>query len=60
MDEAEDEVNENEEEAEEAEGVDDDDAVAESVAGEAVADIVVITELGFAMKTPPDTAEDVD
>ena len=59
MDEAEDEVTENEEEAEEAEGVDDDDAVAESVAGEAVADIV-ITELGFAMKTPPDTAEDVD
>jgi hypothetical protein len=37
--------------------VDDDDAAAGSVAGDAVA---VIIELRLAKKTPPDTAEDVD
>jgi hypothetical protein len=40
--------------------VDDDDAVAGSVASDAVAVIVDVVELRFAKKTPPDTAEDVD
>lgn len=49
-----------EEEAEEAEGVDNDEPIAGSVAGDAVAVIIGVVELRFAKKTPPDTAEDVD
>jgi hypothetical protein len=52
-------VDEAEEETKEAEEVGNNNAVAESVASDAVADIAV-TELGFAMKTPPDTAGDID
>jgi hypothetical protein len=40
--------------------VDDDDPVAGSVAGDAVAVIVGVIELRLAKKTLPDTAEDVD
>jgi hypothetical protein len=56
---AEEEVDEADKEAEEAEGLNDDDAVVESVAGDAAAGIVA-TDSGPAAKTPPSTAEGVD
>jgi hypothetical protein len=51
---------ESKDEAEETEGINDDGAVAGSVADNAVPVIVGVIELRLVKKTPLDTAKDVD
>ena len=49
-----------EEEAEEAEEVDSNNIVVELVTSEATIDIIIITKLGFVIKTLLNTIEDID